>query len=302
MLEFVLLVVIWFLLSVSVVFVAALFYGRFYWDGSESTGKCRFLPLRSWRIWTLLRSYFNLRIHGDMDLRGKRVLFVFYPHGLFAVAPTLSHLIGHPVFAGNSWIGGATVLFNLPIVREIALVVGGVSAERKSLDKLLKKQPHELKLSLCPGGMREALRTVHGEEDIFLGRTGFINLFEDHKFDMMVPVYVNGETSVFWTKPWLLSLRDFVMTHFRLPLLHLFVPLPLPVDLDVHLGKPCTTAEEFIDELLFLLNTKTKGKKVRFWTDQTTVWEGMESASSVRSAFLGAVSKRHSRADRPKQQ
>lgn len=308
MFEILFVLLIWALIAVALFLVGfgvALVYGQWYWDKSEKTGKRRYLPLREWRVWNLLHHYFNIRIESRSEpAEGKRVLYVFYPHSLFAFTPILMHLRGQNkdakrFFGGNSWLGGASAFFYFPLVREFATAMGALSADRASLNTFMKKQPHDLKLTLAPGGLRGGLRATYGEDDIYLGHAGFIQFFEDHQFDMMVPVYAENESNVFWSRPWLLRARDFCLTHLRWPLLLFFFPFPLPTNLTAHMGKPCVTAEEFIDELLFLL---PKEKKVRFWTDVNTVWEGMESASSVRSAFLDTVSKRRSRADRPKQQ
>lgn len=98
----------------------------------------------------------------------------------------------------------ATVLFTLPVVREVALWSGCVDAGRRSAQKCLQ---NGMSLLILPGGQQEQLRVTPGHELVYLRRRkGFCRLALQYGVPL-VPVYVFGLTDAYRTSPFLLSWR-----------------------------------------------------------------------------------------------
>eukprot|EP00968_Pinguiococcus_pyrenoidosus_P025601 scaffold6358_cov267-Pinguiococcus_pyrenoidosus.AAC.5 len=72
----------------------------------------------------------------------------------------------------------ASVLFQIPLVREMALWTGCVDASRQTFKKLLSRGRSVV---VVPGGEAEQLDTTFGEERIYIKqRLGFVSLALEH--------------------------------------------------------------------------------------------------------------------------
>merc|ERR1711924_478044 len=137
------------------------------------------------------------------------------------------------------WLA-ASVLFRLPIVRELCLWTGCVDAGRLTAMKMLGAG-HSV--GVIPGGEHEQLLTTFGEEIVFLkSRLGFIKLAL--RFDVpVVPCYVFGVSDLHYTTKLLLGVRLFLVKRFGIA-----IPLstgsyglptaPLKKPVDIVVGDP----------------------------------------------------------------
>lgn len=133
----------------------------------------------------------------------------------------------------------ATVLFRLPIVREIALWTGCVDARRSVADSLLKRGYSFLVL---PGGMAEQIRTIRGREEVYLKkRKGFVKLAMRHGVPV-IPMYVFGASDYYYTSRALYGFRLWLMNTLAISIPLAFGSYgsflcPLPIKSTIVFGK-----------------------------------------------------------------
>jgi len=138
-------------------------------------------------------------------------IFGFHPHGVGSDFRVLMQGI-LPTFLPNIWSRtrslAATVLFKIPIIRQITLWTGCIDASRSVADRALK---NGRSLIILPGGEAEQLMTVRGEETLYLERRkGFVKLALKHEIPL-VPCYVFGSNDLFSTSRFMYSIRHTIM-------------------------------------------------------------------------------------------
>ena len=120
------------------------------------------------------------------------------PHGAFATSWVLFLLPlvrFNPEFIRlNLVVGAASVLFNIPVLREFLLFYSCRPANRSTLHRLAK-DGHSI--ALIPGGIWEQVNTdMDGPETVYVqANLGFIRLAMAHGLDL-VPIYGFGENQV----------------------------------------------------------------------------------------------------------
>ena len=149
-----------------------------------------------WRFFdyeTTCASYFGeFEVHqggGALD-PDAQYFMAAHPHGTvifqrtFWRAACLERLFNRP------WrMLGASVLFRIPIVREMTLWFGAVDASRSNVERLLRRG---VNVVVWPGGLDEA-NSVDDQQTVNLRtRTGFIRLAVKHGASVL-PVFVFGE-------------------------------------------------------------------------------------------------------------
>jgi 2-acylglycerol O-acyltransferase 2 len=174
-------------------------------------------------------------------------IFATFPHGVNAdfrilMDGMLSHVLMSFVLSNNIRVLAATVLFRIPIVRELALWTNCVDARRSVADSLLK---HGRSLLILPGGQAEQIRTRRGKEMVYLKRRkGFIKLALKHDVEV-VPVYVFGCSDYYNTSHAFIKFRLWLLKHFGIciPLasgaFHSLI-CPFPIQTTIVFGKPQT--------------------------------------------------------------
>jgi len=142
---------------------------------------------------------------------GAQFIFAAFPHGCGSEFRILMEGMMHTILPDvhrRVRTLAASVLFRIPVVREIALWTGCVDASRKTAERNLDKG-HSL--VVLPGGEAEQLMTEHGREKVYLkSRKGFIKLAM-RKRCPVVAVYVFGSSDMFRTSRFLYGPRYWLM-------------------------------------------------------------------------------------------
>jgi len=122
-------------------------------------------------------------------------IYVIHPHGL--VCNTLgTHICStsSPLFhtINNTSLGGHSLLFKVPIARELLLYRGAVPVTKETLDRELQKGRS---ITIIPGGLKEIQANQlgrSGETWYLRERKGFLKLAAKHSLPI-VPVYIENE-------------------------------------------------------------------------------------------------------------
>ena len=133
----------------------------------------------------------------------------------------------------------ASILFFMPVFREMLLWLGCVDAGSKTAHHNLKRGRSIL---IFVGGEKEQLMTTPGEHKIYLhSRKGFVKLALEYGTPL-VPMYAFGENECYHVSKLFMGFREWLQGTFQLG-----VPLvwgrwgsmvPLKVKLHIEIGKP----------------------------------------------------------------
>jgi len=169
-------------------------------------------------------------------------IFAVFPHGTSSDFRILMDGILHtvlPSVADKVRVLTASVLFRIPLVREIAMWTNCVDARRSVAENLLD---NHYSILVLPGGMDEQILTQYQKETIYLRkRKGFVKLAL-RKGVPVVPVYVFGSSDQFATSNALFGARHWIMKNLKM-----CIPLaqglagsacPLPVKTTIVMGEP----------------------------------------------------------------
>lgn len=147
----------------------------------------------------MVRSYFSFRSVFEEPLqKDRRYLFATLPHGVipFAMTCLQSQLNEHGVVAQ---VLGASVLFRIPILRQVCRWGGVLPAEPEIIRNALT-WPHPNNVTfIVPGGIAEIFLMRDDVEQVYVKhRKGFVKLALQAGVDL-VPVYGLGHTQLFST-------------------------------------------------------------------------------------------------------
>lgn len=173
-------------------------------DISEKGGRSS-TWMKSWRWWKYSRDYFPLRLERLpwVELDPKRnYLFCCFPHGLLATGAFnafgsewggyrnyFPHHVPHVVTLAQHYV--------MPIFRDLALGLGGISSSAKSIDYVLGIPGGGHICVLMVGGAAEAYNCKPGNYKVILKkRKGFVRLALKNGAPL-VPVLSFGETDLF---------------------------------------------------------------------------------------------------------
>lgn len=217
-----------------------LLYLPSYLDGSEYTVEGRYWPwFARHPLWKKLGAYFPAKVECEVPLDPNgQYIFASHPHGVMSFHHLLylSDAIGfHAISNGARRRGvGASVIFKIPIFRDILLWLGTVAYPASVIRKVLKKG---YSLTVLPGGMNEQILAEPCEHIAFIKqRKGFCKLALEAGVDI-VPAYAFGENELYDTSRVLRGVRVWIMEHFHFAwtiflgrsLLQPFAPKPVPL-------------------------------------------------------------------------
>lgn len=231
-------------------------YALTYFDGAErDIRRKRTWPAFSRGFWLLrfMRGYFPQNVHlhpkflasetASNDGTRQQYIFALHPHGCMSEFRLL--LDGQlldllPVLGTRICWLAASVLFRLPVVRELCLWSGCVDASRKTAERMLDSG---LSLGIIPGGEREQLLTTYGKEIVFIkSRLGFVRLAL--RFGVpLVPCFVFGCSDMYHTSKFLIDARMALVKACGVALPICFGPYGLPgapfkQPIDIVIGEP----------------------------------------------------------------
>jgi hypothetical protein len=136
----------------------------------------------------------------------------------------------------------ATVIFKIPVVRELFFHMGYIDASRSVCSQALQEGQS---LFICVGGEEESMYTERGKDIVVLQkRKGFVRLALSHGASL-VPVFGVGNTDTYTTYKFMLKQRLWLQKKagIALPLFHgrWFSTLPYPVPITLLVGEPIPT-------------------------------------------------------------
>merc|ERR1712166_725796 len=158
----------------------------------------RFFSSHDWGI-VALRRYLRLRLCVSPALHqrcpSKPVVVGIHPHGVASDYRVLMDGLLYEALPGRHLFTlGASVLFSLPLVRELALWTRTIDASKSVAKRALESG---VSLAVIPGGEAEQMRTQTGVEDVYITkRVGFVKLAMQHEA-ALVPCYAFGTTDLY---------------------------------------------------------------------------------------------------------
>lgn len=326
MLEFIVLTVV-FLSTLTFVTTLAcitgVLYGKFYWDGSEYTGSRCCWSARHWRFWRFLHAYFDFKTVIEHDTktmladpnRESRCLFVMWPHGVAPLAigaalmhgddPTLRQL------GGRARVGSATSVLSIPGLRDLLLFCGSIDASRDNLLAFCRNNP-KTDLFLTPGGMREMVRSQFGKDDLYLPHTGYISFAKEAGFRWIIPIFAERQTDIFLCTSWLYQLRDYLLSHFAATLAMPMIPVPLPIQQTMHVGRAVAVrgdendddegalavcGDDMLQAIVELIQGAKDPGRIRVWTKRENYITVQQIESHQEDLEALFVPRRHHKAE-----
>jgi 1-acyl-sn-glycerol-3-phosphate acyltransferase len=142
----------------------------------------------------------------------RQYLYACHPHGVYSDYRVLiDGMFRHRAVSPKTL--AATILFRLPLIREVSLWTGCVDARRQVAEATLHRGDSVLVL---PGGEAEQIRTKFGREIVYLKhRKGFIKLAM-RKGVPVVPMYVFGVSDYYYTSDVLLGPRMWLTKNLQI--------------------------------------------------------------------------------------
>ena len=182
--------------SISLFWSLLIAYIPSYIDGSEYDGTRAWPELQRVSFWRVICEILlgPLRIVCDVPLdHGRQSILACAPHGVLSGNHALlftdaaGFLTKH--FSHDRRDLGATIIFRIPIFREIFIWAGCVDASKQTAQKMLKQGKS---LQVYPGGEAEQLMTEYQKHRTYIKfRKGFARLAVEFGCDV-IPVYAFG--------------------------------------------------------------------------------------------------------------
>jgi 1-acyl-sn-glycerol-3-phosphate acyltransferase len=127
----------------------------------------------------------------------KAKLLIWHPHGSQTISYVIHRLCTkspiHP-YIKNTKLAVHSVMFQVPILRELSLMLGFIPATRETIKYYLNKG---VSVALFPGGVREMDYCGEKDNKCYLkSRKGFIEIAKELDIEI-IPVYVAGEQQFF---------------------------------------------------------------------------------------------------------
>jgi 2-acylglycerol O-acyltransferase 2 len=124
----------------------------------------------------------------------KHCIYAVYPHGLFATGTLLT--FGLSKRARNTHVAAHSMLFSVPVVRELALWSGAIDATEKNIVGMLR---NDKSVAIVPGGVQEMLHVSPGMEyKVSQKHDKFVEIAYRNRV-ALVPVYCKGENELYYT-------------------------------------------------------------------------------------------------------
>ena len=177
-----------------------------YFDGAQLTGARAWPELQQctalWQpfVTALIRGPVKVVFETQLDPQRQSIIAAA-PHGILSLNHSLyftdaGGFLTH--FPHPRRDLGASVIFRIPMFRELLLWAGCVDASKATARKMLQSGKS---LFIYPGGEKEQMLTRHQQQRAYIGtRKGYARLAVEHGVDV-IPAYCFGETDLY--KVWL---------------------------------------------------------------------------------------------------
>ncbi|KAF7274157.1 2-acylglycerol O-acyltransferase 1-like isoform X2 [Rhynchophorus ferrugineus] len=186
--------------------LTTLYFVWMWWDlNTSQTGGRSSRWVRNWVWWYYMKEYFPSRMERlpwvELDKK-KNYLFCCFPHGMLSLGVFTnfgSDYGEYKIYFPHHTPKVVTLSqhYTMPFFREMALGLGGISAEANSIEYVLRKPEGGNVCVLMPGGAQESYYCKPGQYQIILKqRKGFIKLALRNGAPL-VPVLSFGETDTF---------------------------------------------------------------------------------------------------------
>lgn len=198
------------------------------------------------KFWKYIANYFKAKIvlENGIPLNPKQqYIFASFPHGACSTQHilTMTDACGmlSDIYPSPRRDLCASILFYIPILKDILLFLGNVDASSKTAHYNLKKHRS---LLIFVGGEKEQLMTKPRENKIYLkSRKGFIKLSLQYGAHL-VPMWAFGENECYHVSNAFQGFRVWLQRNFKIgiPIVWgvLGSPLPLPVHIGIEMGQP----------------------------------------------------------------
>lgn len=224
--------------------VLVICYGLTYHSNAPRTGS-RLWPGFRYNdvIWNDFARYFNASVISDGEFDNtQQYIFGFSPHGIYPMSAVWCTLFSdwfkHYDIDVN--VAGASVMFYVPIIRELVMWAGGIEVSRSSVKTSLQQGKNIL---LIPGGQREMRYSRSSNKHVVCvnRHTGFIRLAIEHNCSL-VPIFSFGEHDII-NNIYLPDIQHKATKYLGYlfpmwPYGRWFSPLPNPVKLTFVVGQP----------------------------------------------------------------
>ncbi|SPR00809.1 unnamed protein product (mitochondrion) [Plasmodiophora brassicae] len=223
----------------------AYLYSFTYHKSPHRTGTRSWTRVREKQsMWGLMEHYFSLRLIPQGKLDPDQVyMFGYHPHGIYPFTTVWAT-------RGRAWaqhypkvtidVLAATVIFYLPVIRDIAMWSGCRDASRESMSSAFKQRRSVM---LVPGGEREMRENRPESDEVVLvtRHKGFIRQAIIHGVSL-VPVFGFGESHLLdnfrakSTQEWFAKRTLYGAPH--MPYGRFYSPIPNPAPVTVVVGDP----------------------------------------------------------------
>lgn len=186
---------------------------------------------------------------GDDNAGGKQCIFGIHPHGIYPVTAVWlwhSHQWGRVMgCARDVSVHAASILFQIPGLRDVSMAFGCRVVTRRSIDTSLAQGNST---AIIPGGQAELILNAHSNKRLRLVayHKGFVRVAVDNQ-KPLVPIFVFGEHNVLdnihMPKMQSYFLKRFGWGYPVLPMGVLNLPLPNRTKLTVAVGRPIKPAK-----------------------------------------------------------
>ena len=203
----------------------------------------------------MFKTYFNATVTIATGLdHNQQYIFGMFPHGACTVSHflTMTNCCGMltEIYRGDRRDLAASVLFYIPLVRDLLLFLGCVDASKETVRYNLRKKRSIL---IFVGGEKEQLMTKENSHKVVLkDRLGFIKLAIQNGIPL-VPVYAFGENELYRHSFLLMGLRSWLQKNFQIAIPIVFgrfgTLIPFKTKLHVAIGKPIPVTRKLESEI-----------------------------------------------------
>jgi hypothetical protein len=202
-------------------FVLGTVYARYsYLNGAEKSGKWLSKSVQRWSPFHLLAwiCHYRLVVDDVEQSRNTPTLYACGPHGILALSAGLTFLTGR---VRNTRLAVHSILFAIPVIRELLLLHGAIDVSEASIIAALARNES---VAVVTGGVREMGLPVRPFQSSV---SGIVRIAYNYDIPLRHVVFV-GEDELMWTWQgewrWITGIRRWLYGLIRYPFPTLFCP------------------------------------------------------------------------------